>query len=623
MWKKMPAEHHSKMISLKYHILYLLIIIIVHINVVQANIEQPQLNTLYVQVGTLFPRTDYAGVIIDLNVEDAIKRGKSTIELTDSFLEHHKKTHQKWTGQYRSIHFISLKRDKIQKNLETLEADLLQAQQQYQVETPQIEETTPDTNTTTRKKRSIDFDIKIDVNKCLKTVVDGVVSLFSSPKSLDKIQKSVEKVAVRTSRLESKTKDLSSKVDNILQWIDEDFQNYIGKIYMITSVNAALDLADEAINEILDSINPLVQGQLTHNLLDPLQSQTIIDRTQDEVDKYNLQVVVDQPVDILKCSITTFATKTSWFALISIPLVHREDTMEALQLINIPFFHNSRSLQWDLREGIIAQKSGLYPDIENLFVSMEDLEDECERFNDIFLCHHRINKFPTCQISLINNATDQCSLKLAAPKVRYSYGSFNFLFFQEATKTLVECPNERYAFNRTGPKYQASHPVYHGLVNMERISECTITTDKFRLLPNSATKGESTFSDKIKSVSMTNEELLKATIKFERNQDKTQNHQEANPWTHNKGISDEEDIKIFGDHTIFVHSISMFLTLTLLLSLLAICMMNFLHYTPKFLQDRILSFAESLASFNDQKDEPDIALNEGQDFTNNRDSLIE
>jgi hypothetical protein len=158
---------------------------------------------------------------------------------------------------------------------------------------------------------------------------------------------------------------------------------------------------------------------------------------------------------------------------------------------------------------------------------------------------------------------------------------------------------------------------------MERISECTITTDKFRLLPNSATKGESTFSDKIKSVSMTNEELLKATIKFERNQDKTQNHQEANPWTHNKGISDEEDIKIFGDHTIFVHSISMFLTLTLLLSLLAICMMNFLHYTPKFLQDRILSFAESLASFNDQKDEPDIALNEGQDFTNNRDSLIE
>ena len=337
-----------------------------------------------------------------------------------------------------------MKRDKIQRNLETLEADLLQAQQQYRIDAPQTEETTP----ATRQKRSIDLDIKIDVNKCLKTVVDSVVSLFSSPKSLDKIQKSVDKLAFRTSRLESKTKGLSSKVDSILQWIDEDFQYYVGKLYMVASVNAALDLADEAINEVLNSITPLVQGQLSHNLLDPLQAQTIIDRTQDDVDKYNLQVVVDQPVDILKCSITTFATNTSWFALISIPLVHREETMEAFQFINIPFFHNSRSLQWDLREGIVAKTSGLYPDIENVFVPMEDLEDECERFNNIFLCHHRINKFPTCQISLMNNATERCSLKLAAPKVRYSYGSFKFLFFQEATKTLVECPNERYAFNR-------------------------------------------------------------------------------------------------------------------------------------------------------------------------------
>ena len=56
-----------------------MIISVVHINVVQANIEEPQLNTLYVQVGKLFPRADYAGVIIDLNVEDAIQRGRSTL----------------------------------------------------------------------------------------------------------------------------------------------------------------------------------------------------------------------------------------------------------------------------------------------------------------------------------------------------------------------------------------------------------------------------------------------------------------------------------------------------------------------------------------------------------------
>ena len=128
MWKKMPAVHHSIMRPssiLRHNLLYL-----VFINVVQANVEGPQLNTLYVPVGKLFPRADYAGVIIDLNVEDAIERGRSTLDLTDHFLEYHRQTHEKWTGAYRSIHFISLKRNKVQRNLEILEADLLQVHQQ-------------------------------------------------------------------------------------------------------------------------------------------------------------------------------------------------------------------------------------------------------------------------------------------------------------------------------------------------------------------------------------------------------------------------------------------------------------------------------------------------------------
>ena len=105
---------------------------------------------------------------------------------------------------------------------------------------------------------------------------------------------------------------------------------------MITSINSALNLADKTIMELLSSITPLVQGKLTHNLLDPLQAQSLINETQKLADRYNLQVVVNQPVDILQCSVTTFATEVSWYALLSIPLVHRSETMEAFQFINIP-----------------------------------------------------------------------------------------------------------------------------------------------------------------------------------------------------------------------------------------------------------------------------------------------
>ena len=69
----------------------------------------PQLNTLFVDIGQLYPRADFAGVLIDLNVDQAIARGKAAINLTDYFLRHsYNKPKQKigkWTGANRNIHF--------------------------------------------------------------------------------------------------------------------------------------------------------------------------------------------------------------------------------------------------------------------------------------------------------------------------------------------------------------------------------------------------------------------------------------------------------------------------------------------------------------------------------------
>ena len=54
---------------------------------------------------------------------------------------------------------------------------------------------------------------------------------------------------------------------------------YVRATHMITSINSALDFADDTIMELLHSITPLVKGQLTHNIVDQLQAQEIIDKT--------------------------------------------------------------------------------------------------------------------------------------------------------------------------------------------------------------------------------------------------------------------------------------------------------------------------------------------------------
>ena len=62
---------------------------IICVYLAQAHTSVPLINTLYVEIGTLYPRSDFAGVIIDLNVQDAITRGTAALKLTDTFLHHH------------------------------------------------------------------------------------------------------------------------------------------------------------------------------------------------------------------------------------------------------------------------------------------------------------------------------------------------------------------------------------------------------------------------------------------------------------------------------------------------------------------------------------------------------
>ena len=70
-------------------------------------------------------------------------------------------------------------------------------------------------------------------------------------------------------------------------------------------------------------------------------------------------------------------------------------------------------------------------------------------------------------------------------------------------------------------------------------------------------------------------------MKFDKKSKKEQD-KDPNPWNRIgfEANSEDEEVKLFGSHTILVHSISMFLVVILLLILFAICIMNFLKHMP-------------------------------------------
>ena len=96
----------------------------------------PGINTLYVPIGKLHPRSDFAGILINLNVAAAIKRGKLALSMTNTFLQNHVSRQEvtEYSGKDRVIHFIKLKQDKVQHNLDMLEAALHAATEKFKVQ---------------------------------------------------------------------------------------------------------------------------------------------------------------------------------------------------------------------------------------------------------------------------------------------------------------------------------------------------------------------------------------------------------------------------------------------------------------------------------------------------------
>ena len=74
-------------------------------------------------------------------------------------------------------------------------------------------------------------------------------------------------------------------------------------------------------------------------------------------------------------------------------------------------------------------------------------------------------------------------------------------------------------------------------------------------------------------------------VKFDNKKAITQKNEgngEADPWYSVQILQDDDDeVRIFGSHTILVNSITMFFIVTILLLLLTICLMNFFNYIPE------------------------------------------
>ena len=174
----------------------------------------------------------------------------------------------------------------------------------------------------------------------------------------------------------------------------------------------------------------------------------------------------------------------------------------------------------------------------------------------------------------------------------------------------MECPGKTF------------HAKYHGLINFEEISKCTITTPRFTLLPKSPESEKSTLVYKTKPNFIFDTEWVKVTVAFDQNNKKVTTPDEPNPWM-TINPNQDEGVCLFGSHTILVNSIFMFIVTIIIILMLGISLINCLYYPPTFLQDHPLSFRSKSFSLVNCAPEEDPALPEDEVLTINKDTPVE
>ena len=433
-----------------------------------TNAQQTEITTRFINVGTAHASVDWAGILIDLNVAEAIEAGQQALQMVDTYIAHYKAKSLAVSldGQYRHIHFVQLKSQQVRRKVLAVSSDMHEMQKQYHV--------MPNSDSSVnRQKRSVSF--LVDIASCLKSVVDGVVSIFHAP-SYSKLQKSVNKLASRTSRLENNMATFAVKMEEVLQALQEDIEGKIDNAHTVSSLFAALEMAESSLDQILMSINPLLRGQLTHYLLDPLNAHELLNATQSLAARYGLMAVVDQPLDLLRCEVTSFANNHSWYAILHLPLVNANEQLEAYEFVNLPFLVDGVPKQWNIEPGLVAVKAGLYPQVTSMFIRQQEMEKKCEIFQNNFLCHAPLVHLPTCQVALLHQSTDNCQIKSAEERFVYKHGEIFFVFFKEETQALVKCKNRHF------------NAVYHGLIDLHEFAACEIVTRNFTILPRAISK---------------------------------------------------------------------------------------------------------------------------------------
>ena len=405
-------------------------------------------STSFTPIQKIYSSYQSAGIAFQLNIPQAIAHATSIENCVTNFAATHNSSslHEQRLvrGLKIQVHDLARNRRNLQTLLDYAGQDHKDVQSPANHPSNQVEVFEP-----TRFKRGINFDV--NVAEIVGNLFSGIYNIFNGHKE-EQLTSAIKNVATIVSRHEAQQRHVNLEVVRHIRQLQINAKRHNDAFSFCFLASRAIDAASKELEALQTSIQPISTGYIPSSLLDPATAATALAAVKELALQNGHQALATVPGELYRASFTSFRYvdqkgRPDIGVIISIPMVKLQDEFQGFRYHNLPARALSaphQPLIWNTTTtAVIGVKTmGLWPNIDSLQLSEQELEDRCSLFANVLLCHVPVR--PTsdyCPVSLKYRERSECeAIPFAGRFDPLWIGANLILFSAEDTMLFRSCP---------------------------------------------------------------------------------------------------------------------------------------------------------------------------------------
>ena len=441
--------------------------------------------TSFTPIQKIYSSYQSAGVAFQLDIPQAIAHATLIENCVENFAATHNASslHEQRLVKGLKIQVHDLARNR--RNLQTL---LDYAGQEHDDDLPSLNHPSNHVEVfePSRIKRGINFDV--NVADIVGNLFSGIYNIFNGNKE-EQLNSAIRNVATIVSRHEAQQRHVNLEVVRHIRQLQLNAKRHNDAFSFCFLAARAIEAASAELAALQTAIQPISTGYIPSSLLDPATAARALVAVKDLALQNGHQSLATVPGHLYRASFTSFRYidqkgRPDIGVIISLPMVKLQDEFQGFRFHNLPATALSpphQPLIWNTTTtAVIGVKAmGLWPNIDSLQLSDQELTDRCSLFANVLLCHVPVR--PTsdyCPVSLKYRERSGCE---AVPFV----GRFGPLWI--GSNLVLFSPEDAMLF-RSCPGHAPTTTPQKGLIVLPNSSLCTTIFGGLSIPPRPASE---------------------------------------------------------------------------------------------------------------------------------------